>query len=118
GGLANRTIGNADGNEQFAESGFSLRLFSNFIVNPEHMIGIQGYVAFSGLKPGADNVFDERLTVADLGGAIFKSFRLTRQLHATPLAGAHLSIQQLETGTEGFVALGARLEGSLSYVFG
>src|SRR5690606_37711362 len=61
GGLANRTIGNADGNEQFAESGFSLRLFSNFIVNPEHMIGIQGYVAFSGLKPGADNVFDERL---------------------------------------------------------
>src|SRR5690606_7861707 len=76
------------------------------------------YVAFSGLKPGADNVFDERLTVADLGGAIFKSFRLTRQLHATPLAGAHLSIQQLETGTEGFVALGARLEGSLSYVFG
>jgi hypothetical protein len=118
GALSNASVGKRNGIENYAASGFSLRLFANFLISDAARFGFQGYLGFSDLGPGDDNFFDQRLNIVDLGGALFKSFRLANHLYLTPLAGLHISVQQPETVDEGFVAVGLRLEGALGYVFG
>jgi len=120
--LGNRGIGRIDvggGTEElYGSSGGMLRLFANFIVNDERRIGIQGYLGFGSLPPSDANIFEEPLTMVDVGGALFLDRPLSGKLYWSPLVGAHLSIQQPGELSTGFLSLGARGEVAFSYVLG
>jgi hypothetical protein len=118
GGLANGSIGKDGDVELFAASGVSVRLFANFLLSERARFGFQGYFGFAKLGPGTDNPNDDQLNVVDFGGALWKAFRLTQHLYVTPLAGVHISLKQLDNTSRGFLSLGGRLEGALTYVLG
>jgi hypothetical protein len=116
--LGNGSIGERDGVETFAKTGASVRITGSFMLLEQARMGVAAYLGIGALGPAKDSPFDDRLNLVDLGGALFKSFRVARHFYFTPLAGVHLSIQQPEIASEAFVAPGGRLEGQAAYVFG
>jgi hypothetical protein len=120
GGLANLGVGRVTAGENYSDGGFHLRLFANFIVNEPQQLGLQAYVGFSNLEESRLNFLGERLSIFDIGGAVFIHRRLAPAVYLTPLVGAHISAQQpaQSFGEEAFVSAGFRGELSLAYVFG
>lgn len=108
----------AFGNPLYAEGGFNLRLFANFIVHQGTRLGVQGYLGFGALPPSDDNFDDEALGMFDLGGALFTHRPLAGHLYWTPLVGLSLAVRQPQELSQGFISLGSRAEVGLSYVFG
>ena len=114
-GHINDPAGNYD---LYNPGGLDVRLFANFIVNEARQIGIQGYIGVANLTPTTDNPEDQSFLLADVGGALFLERHLAGNIYWAPLAGLHLSVQQPQERSQGFIAVGARAELALSYVLG
>jgi hypothetical protein len=107
------------GNPLYAEGGFNLRLFANFIIHQGTRLGVQGYLGFGALPPNEDyNTEEESLGMFDLGGALFTERPLAGHLYWTPLVGLSLAVRQPQELSQGFISLGSRAEVGFSYVFG
>ncbi|HEU5055236.1 MAG TPA: tetratricopeptide repeat protein [Kofleriaceae bacterium] len=107
------------GNPLYAEGGFNLRLFANFIIHQGTRLGVQGYLGIGALPPNEDyNTDSESLGMFDLGGAFFTHRPLVGHLYWTPLVGLSLAVRQPQELTQGFISLGSRAEVGFSYVFG
>jgi hypothetical protein len=115
-----REVDNSAGTDQevYGPGGADFRLFANFIVSEAARFGLQASLGFGALPPGEDNLTDDNLLLADIGGAIFFHLPLARHVFVTPLVGPFLSVQQPQELSQGFIAGGARAELGLAYVFG
>jgi hypothetical protein len=110
--------GQGEDREVYGPGGAELRLFANFIVSEAARFGLQGSIGFGALSPGQDSDSDENLAIVDIGGAFFFHLPITRRIVMTPLAGPHLSVQQPQELSQGFITGGVRAEVGFAYVFG
>lgn len=121
--LGNLGIGRVDlpggGSEDlYAGGGAGVRLFADFIVHEPSRFGLQGYLGIGNLPPSDANTFDEPVTMADIGGAVFTHRPLGNKMYWTPLAGLHFAVQQPQELSTGFIGLGGRAEVAFSYLVG
>ena len=111
--LSNVSIGQQG---YFADSGFQLKTHVDFILSDCSHIGVQGYLDVGGLGQGNNDLYTERLSIVDIGGAVFQHRRLTANTQWTPLLG--VGVAALEPGSFGdsLVTFGLRAEVALDWM--
>lgn len=111
-GLAGASVGRAG---YYSGAAGTFKLHGSLVVVPKLHVGVQGYIGFTQLT--ADEA-DANVSIADIGGALFKHIRRER-FYVTPLLGLHLSGMQPDNGlNESLVSVGVRAELAFSWVIG
>lgn len=108
------------GDDAFSDSGVFVKLHIDFLISEARRLGLQGYINISNLTASESNVdlYNEQLSIVDLGGAIFQHRRLSGDWEWTPLAGAHIAVETVGQAEEALVTFGFRGEVAFSYVLG
>jgi hypothetical protein len=110
----------------YGTAAVGFRLKSDYLFDPIHRFGGEGYIQYSHLGKAQNDTLDvSTLDVIDVGAALYKHFCLGGRLCVTPLAGVHLSLMSPagEMDDQGgqlfnYAAVGGRAEIALSYAFG